>query len=51
VLEASQQKQPAKDSKAATARDRGLRVDIVATDYTIPGLVDAIKGHFAAPGA
>jgi uroporphyrinogen-III synthase len=27
---------------AATARERGLRVDIVATDYTIAGLVDAI---------
>jgi uroporphyrinogen-III synthase len=27
---------------AATARERGLRVDIVATDYTIAGLVEAM---------
>ncbi len=32
---------------AQTARELGLRVDIQATDYTIPGLVEAIKGHFA----
>ena len=30
-----------------TARDRGLRVDIVAQEYTIAGLVLAIKEHFA----
>jgi uroporphyrinogen-III synthase len=28
---------------AATARERGLRVDIVATDYTIAGLVEAMR--------
>jgi len=28
---------------AATIRERGLRVDVVATDYTIAGLVDAMR--------
>jgi hypothetical protein len=32
---------------ADTARSLGLRVDIQAADYTIPGLVEAIKGRFA----
>ncbi len=31
---------------AETARELGLRVDIVATDHTIPGLVDEIVGYF-----
>lgn len=29
-----------------TARKRGVRVDVTATDYTIPGLVVALEGHF-----
>jgi len=33
---------------AATARELGLRVDIVATEYTIPGLVDAITTYFSS---
>ncbi|MBI4310515.1 MAG: uroporphyrinogen-III synthase, partial [Chloroflexi bacterium] len=32
---------------AQTARNLGLRVDIQASDYTIPGLVEALKGHFS----
>ena len=32
---------------AATAREMGLRVDIVAQEYTIAGLVRAVKEHFA----
>lgn len=31
---------------ADTARELGLHVDIVATDHTIPGLVDAMVGYF-----
>ena len=31
---------------ADTARDLGLRVDIVARDYTIPGLVQALVDYF-----
>ncbi|MBI2171941.1 MAG: uroporphyrinogen-III C-methyltransferase [Chloroflexi bacterium] len=31
---------------ADTARTLGLHVDIQAADYTIPGLVEAIKAHF-----
>ena len=30
---------------AATAEELGLRPDVVATDYTIPGLVAALKEH------
>jgi uroporphyrinogen-III synthase len=33
---------------AQTAREMGLQVDIVAKEYTIPGLVQAIKEHFDA---
>ncbi len=32
---------------ADTARGRGIRVDIEADEYTIPGLVEAIRGLFA----
>ena len=32
---------------AKTAQDMGLRVDIVAREYTIAGLVHALKEHFA----
>ena len=31
---------------AATARDLGLRVDVVSEEHTIPGLVSALKTHF-----
>ena len=31
---------------AATARERGLRVDVEAAEYTIPGLTRAIRDHF-----
>ena len=31
---------------ATTARELGLKVDIVATEHTIPGLVDALEAHF-----
>ncbi|MEE8443508.1 MAG: uroporphyrinogen-III C-methyltransferase [Dehalococcoidia bacterium] len=31
---------------AATARELGLRVDVQASEYTIPGLVEALKAHF-----
>lgn len=31
---------------AATARDRGLPVDVVANEHTIPGLVEALVAHF-----
>ncbi|MBI4339357.1 MAG: uroporphyrinogen-III C-methyltransferase [Chloroflexi bacterium] len=31
---------------AQTARELGLRVDIQASEYTIPGLVEALKQHF-----
>jgi uroporphyrinogen III methyltransferase/synthase len=30
-----------------TARRRGLRVDVTATEHTIPGLVTALEAHFA----
>jgi uroporphyrinogen III methyltransferase/synthase len=30
-----------------TARRRGLRVDVTATEHTIPGLVTALESHFA----
>jgi len=33
---------------AETARGLGLRVDVVAGEYTIPGLVAALKAHFTA---
>ena len=32
---------------SATARELGLRVDIQAQEYTLPGLVSAIRDHFA----
>ena len=32
---------------SAECRRLGLEVTIEATDHTIPGLVDAVKGHFA----
>jgi uroporphyrinogen-III synthase len=32
---------------SATLRELGLRADIKATEFTIPGLVDAIAGYFA----
>jgi uroporphyrinogen III methyltransferase/synthase len=35
---------------AATARDRGLRVDIEAVEHTIDGLVHALVGHFGSSG-
>ncbi|MFQ5924712.1 MAG: uroporphyrinogen-III C-methyltransferase [Dehalococcoidia bacterium] len=31
---------------AATAAEAGLKVDIVAQDHTIPGLVEAMEGYF-----
>ena len=31
---------------AASAEAAGLQVDVVASEHTIPGLVDAIKGAF-----
>ncbi len=34
---------------AETARGHGIRVDAEATEYTIPGLVDAVAGLFAEP--
>lgn len=34
---------------AETARGHGIRVDAEATEYTIPGLVDAVGGLFAGP--
>ena len=33
---------------ADTARELGLRVDVQARDYTIPGLVEALKAYFDA---
>ena len=33
---------------AATARERGLQVDIVAQEYTIGGLVRALREHFGS---
>ncbi len=35
---------------AQTAIDAGLRVDLVSNVHTIPGLIDALRAHFAAPG-
>jgi hypothetical protein len=32
-------------------RENGLSVDIEATQYDIPGLVDAIRKYFGAPPA
>jgi uroporphyrinogen III methyltransferase/synthase len=32
---------------AATARELGLKVDIIASEHTISGLVDALEAHFA----
>ena len=32
---------------AATARDAGLRVDVVADPYTVPALAEAVVRHFA----
>ncbi|MHB1133998.1 MAG: uroporphyrinogen-III C-methyltransferase [Chloroflexota bacterium] len=32
---------------AATARELGLRVDVQAQEYTIPGLVRALENHYA----
>jgi len=29
-----------------TARRRGLRVDVTASEHTIPGLVAAVEGYF-----
>jgi len=34
---------------ADTARQHGLRVDVVADVHTVPGLVDAITAHVAGP--
>ena len=34
---------------AATAEELGIHVDVVATDYTVPGLVDALKKNIASP--
>lgn len=31
-----------------TAKKRGIRVDVVAREFTIPGLVAALEAHFAA---
>ena len=35
---------------AATARELGLRVDILAGEHTIEGLVDALEAHFTKEG-
>lgn len=35
---------------AGTARGHGIRVDVEAEKYTIPGLVEAVEGLFAKPG-
>jgi uroporphyrinogen III methyltransferase / synthase len=32
---------------STTAKELGLRVDVEASEHTIPGLVDALRGHFA----
>ena len=32
---------------SATMREHGLKVDIAAEEFTIPGLVAAIVGHYA----
>ena len=31
---------------AATAREMGLKVDIIAKEYTVQGLVEAMKAYF-----
>jgi uroporphyrinogen III methyltransferase/synthase len=36
---------------AQTARELGLRVDVVAEEYTVEGLVAALRGHFAGVAA
>ncbi len=36
---------------AQTAREKGLEVSIMPRDYTIPGLVGALKDHFSGRGA
>jgi uroporphyrinogen III methyltransferase/synthase len=33
---------------AETARDEGLTVGVEATEYTVPGLLDALERHFAS---
>jgi uroporphyrinogen III methyltransferase/synthase len=33
---------------SATLRARGLRVDVEASEYTVPGLLDALERHFTA---
>jgi uroporphyrinogen III methyltransferase/synthase len=33
---------------SATARERGLRVDIEAEEYTLPGLIAALEAYAAA---
>ena len=35
---------------AATAREKGMKVDIVASEHTIQGLVEAIEAHFSDRG-
>lgn len=35
---------------ARTARERGLRVDVLSEDASIPGLVAALRAHFAVAG-
>jgi uroporphyrinogen III methyltransferase / synthase len=32
---------------AETARERGLRADVIAAEYTLAGLLDALERHFA----
>jgi uroporphyrinogen III methyltransferase/synthase len=34
---------------AKTAADRGLKIDVQASEYTLAGLLDALEQHFAAP--
>ncbi|MEM6962111.1 MAG: uroporphyrinogen-III synthase, partial [Myxococcota bacterium] len=33
---------------AETARNSGIRVDVVASDYTVEGLVDALRDHYTS---
>jgi len=35
---------------ADTARELGLRVDVEASEHTVPGLVAALEGHFSKVG-
>ena len=35
---------------AATARELGLRVEVEATEYTVPGLVDALARYYGQGG-